>query len=153
MEKTKTLILFYSLSGNTKGLAHKTAKELGADIEEVFEVKKSSAFNAYFLGIIRALKRAKPLIKPLKSQINNYEKLIIMSPVWACKPAPAINTLFSLLPAGKKVELIMVSGGGGTKISTNTTKAIIKKQGCEVVGYKDLRAKKENGNVIFEQLK
>ena len=36
----KTLILFYSYTGKTKALAEKKAAELGADIEEIADMKK-----------------------------------------------------------------------------------------------------------------
>jgi len=135
----KTLILFYSFSGNTRKLASKKAAETGADIEEVTETKKMSVLKAYIIGAYRAMKRGKAEIQPIKSQLNSYEKIIIMAPVWASNPAPAFNSIVEQLPAGKKVELVMVSAGSGTKNSAEGTKNLFTARGCEVTDYIDIR--------------
>ncbi|MCL2159243.1 MAG: hypothetical protein FWH48_07550 [Oscillospiraceae bacterium] len=142
----KTAILYYSRSGNTKALAAKKAEELGADIEELIEIKKT----LMLVGLFRSMRRKKTEIQPIKLELDDYEKIIIMSPVWAGHPVSAINSVIERLPAGKKVELIMVSTGGGTNESAEGTKALVAKQGCEVVGYTDLKAKRNNGDVIAE---
>ena len=74
----KTIILYYSYSGNTKVLANKKSKELEADIEEIVEVKKPGMI----VGVYRALRQKKTDIHPIKSQLDSYDKIIIMSPVW-----------------------------------------------------------------------
>jgi len=144
----KTAILYYTHSGNTKALAGIKAKELGCDVEEITEVKKSNLIVAMYRGS----KRKKTEIQPIHLKLDDYEKIIIMSPVWAAHPVSAVNSVIDYLPAGKKVELIMVSGGGGTKRTTAGTKELIIKRGCEVVGYTDLRAQKRKGEVVSEVL-
>jgi flavodoxin len=135
----KTLILFYSFSGSTRKLASQKAAETGADIEEITETKKMFVLKAYTVGAFRAMKRKKVDIHPIKSQLNNYEKIIIMIPVWASNPAPAFNSIVEQLPAGKKVELVMVSAGSGTKDTAEGTKNLITARGCEVTDYTDIR--------------
>jgi len=135
----KTLILFYSFSGNTRKLASKKAAETGADIEEVTETKKMSVLKAYIIGAYRAMKRGKAEIQPIKSQLDSYEKIILMAPVWAGNPAPAFNSIIEQLPAGKKIELVMISAGSGTKKSAEGTKNLITARGCEVTDYIDIK--------------
>jgi flavodoxin len=135
----KTLILFYSFSGSTRKLASQKASETGADIEEIIETKKMSVLKAYTSGAYRAMKRKKTEIQPIKSQLNNYEKIIIMSPVWAGNPAPVFNSIIENLPSGKKIELVMVSAGSGTKKSAEGTKNLIAAHGCEVTDYTDIK--------------
>jgi len=62
-----------------------------------------------------------------------------MAPVWAGKPAPAFNNIVEQIPSGKKIELVMVSGGGGTKSSSKGTIELFTARGCEVTGYEDVR--------------
>jgi len=147
-QKRDTLILYYSHSGNTKALATKKAAELGADAEEVLEAKKPSVI----VGLFRAWKRRKTPIRPLGSRLDDYDRLVIMSPVWKANPVSAINGLIDLLPAGKKVELVMVSAGGGTKSSAEGTKALVTARGCEVVGYTDVAAKRKGGEVVSREM-
>ena len=148
----KTLIIFYSYSGNTKELALARAKETGADIEEITETKKQSTIAAYTTGCYMAIKGKKSEIIPLRSNLDDYEKIIIMSPIWAANPVPAVFNIFDLLPAGKKVELVMVSAGGGTKGSKERTKALVTARGCEVINYSDIKAKRKNGELVSELL-
>ena len=148
----KTLILFYSLSGNTKAFAEKKARELGADIEEILEEKKASMISVWVFGVSRALKRQTVPIKPIKSQISSYDTIIIMSPVWAGKPTPAINSVFALLPPGAKVEIIMVSAGGGTPKSSGGTKTLLTTRGCEVIGYTDVKVKRDQNGIAVQEL-
>ena len=145
----KTLILYYSRSGNTKAFAEQKTKETGADIEQILDMKKLSVFA----GILKSQRRIKTEIQPVKSQLVNYDKIIIMSPVWAGHPVPAINSLIECLPSGKQVEIVMVSSGGGTKKSAEGTKALVVKQGCELVGYTDVKVKLEGDEVIVQTLK
>lgn len=144
----KTIILYYSYTGNTRALAKKTAAELGVEVEEIFEVKKPFML----VGILRAFKRGKTEIQPLKSVLQAYEKIIIMSPVWGSFPVSAINTAIDCLPAGKQVEMIMVSAGGGTKKSAEGTKALITARGCEITCYRDVKVRRDGDAVYSEDL-
>jgi len=146
----KTLIMYYSYYGSTKALANQKAQELGADIEEVIEVKKP----IMPVGIYRAVTCAKTEIRPIQSQLDDYDKIIIMSPVWADHPVSAIYSVIDCLPEGKQVELVMVSGGGGTKSSCEGTKALVIARGCEIVGYANVEVKinRKTGEVITKSL-
>jgi len=137
----KTIILYHSWSGKTKALAVKKAGEIGADIEEIAEVKKLSGFGAFFVGAPKSIKRKTTNIKPIAADLTKYDQIIIMVPVWAGHPAPAFNNIVELVPSGKKIEIIMVSGGGGTKKSKEKTIKLFTDKGCEVTGYTDITAK------------
>jgi len=135
----KTIILYYSWSGKTKTLAVKKAGETGADIEEIKEVKRPSGFGAFFIGAPKAMKREKTEIKPISANIESYDQIIIMAPIWASHPAPAFNNIVELIPSGKKIELFMVSAGGGTKKTQQKTTELFTIRGCEVVSYTDIK--------------
>jgi len=136
----KTIILYYSYSGKTKRLANIKAKELEADIEEVIEEKKLSGFGSFFIGAPKAMSRKKTKVKPVSADLSVYEKIVIMAPVWAGHPAPAFNNIIEIIPSGKKIEVIMISAGGGTKNSRQKTIDIITAHGCEVTDYSDFKA-------------
>ncbi|MCL2196838.1 MAG: hypothetical protein FWB77_04415 [Treponema sp.] len=137
----KTIILYYSWSGKTKALAVKKAGEIGADIEEITEEKKISLIGSFFIGAPGAIKRKTAKIKPIAADLNNYEQIIIMAPVWASHPAPAFNNIVEAIPSGKKIEIILVSTSSGTKKSEEGTKKLFTDKGCEVVGYTDITEK------------
>ncbi|MDR2168114.1 MAG: hypothetical protein LBE35_09750 [Clostridiales bacterium] len=144
----KTLILYYSHSGKTQALARKRAEELGAEIEEIVEVKRPSVA----IGILRAIRRKKTPIAPLAADLGEFDKIIIMSPVWAGHPVSAINAAIALLPQGKQVEFVMNSAGGGTKKSAAGTKSLAVARGCEVVGYEDVKVTLNGGEIVVDIL-
>jgi len=139
----KTIILYYSLLGSTRTLAMKKAEEYGADIEEIIQTKKYNLFTSYVVGAFKSMRRKPVPIHPLQADLEGYERIVIMSPVWAACPAPAINSVFQLLPAGKKVELIMLSEGSGSAKTAKQTMEIVTASGCEVIGYIDVIKKKK----------
>lgn len=133
----KTIVLYYSFSGKTKKLAAQKAAELGADIEEIVPVRKPSKLGAYTAGIVRAMQRKATAVKPFQSDLNGYDTIVLMAPIWASHPAPAFNGAVGMLPSGKKVELIMVSAS--EKSEAEGTKALVAARGCEVTGYTDIK--------------
>ena len=134
----KTLVLFYSFTGKTKAIATKKAAELGADIFEIKETKKRNIFSAFTSGAFSAIKQKKVDIQSITTDLNSYEKIIIIMPIWASAPAPAFNSLLDFLPGNKSIELICVSGSG----KSNKEKVIKKLKGLKIniSNYMDIKA-------------
>jgi len=144
----KTIILYCSYTGRTHALAVKKATELDCDMEEIRDVKKPSLLAS----IKMASKREKSEIMPIQARLDKYDKIIIMSPVWASHPVPAVNSLIECLPAGKLIEFYFNSAGGGTKKSAEGTKALASAKGCEVVGYTDVQVKIKGDEILWKKL-
>ncbi|HBU12412.1 MAG TPA: hypothetical protein DEB31_06710 [Clostridiales bacterium] len=135
----KTLIVYYSYGGKTKRAAEEIAQKEGADLCEAVELKRLPGIGAFFIGCPQAAGgKARP-IHPLSKEMEAYEKIIIMGPIWAGNPAPAVNSIIDALPAGKKVEFRITSGGGQSKNHERTINRATAK-GCEVEGYVDMKA-------------
>ncbi len=71
----KTLVLYYSKSGNNKFLAEKIAESLQGDIESI----KTASFPIILLSTWLKFKIG---IKPFKNSIEDYDKVIICGPIW-----------------------------------------------------------------------
>lgn len=141
-EKMKTLVLYYSYSGKTRKAATEKAQKEGADIVEVKKKKPYSTLGAYFRGAPAAAKQKSVDIEELKCDLSGYDKIILAAPIWAGFPAPPINSVIHMLPAGKDVELIFTSGGGDSGKGAPKVKALVTGQGCTVVGYTDIKSSK-----------
>lgn len=135
----KTVVLFYSRTGKTKAEAERKAKDENADIFEVKEIKKRNPFTL-FTGCYRALTRKASEIKPITPDLQAYEKIILMGPIWAGHPAPPVNGMIKALPEGKRVEFVMTSSGGNSSKSAEGTKKLAESHGCEVIGYTDVKS-------------
>ncbi len=88
--------------------------------------------------------KARP-IHPLDKNMGDYDKIIIMGPVWAGAPAPAVNGIIDALPKGKRVEFRIVSGGGVSK-NHQVTIERAESKGCVVEGYEDMRGVNAKAN-------
>lgn len=134
----KTVIVYYSYTGKTKVFVEGKAKELNAETLEVTEEKARSKFNAYVFGSHAAMKQKTSEIEVLGVDLMNYEKIVIAGPIWAGLPAPAVNSIISLLPAGKEIEVYFTSGSGKSK-GQEKVKRLILQKGCSFSGYHDVK--------------
>jgi len=125
-----TAILYYSLSGNTKAYAEKIAAETGAELFEIREVKKRNGFAAFFPGVFHARGFKRSAILPFETDLAVFDEIVVMGPIWAGCPAPAVNSAIDQLPAGKAVSLVCTSGRGGFDLSK--TAAFITARDCTV---------------------
>jgi DNA-binding transcriptional ArsR family regulator len=87
----KACVIFYSYSGVTRGIAEGIRNSSGCDLVEVKTREEYSTFTAYTTGVLRSRKGVCDAIVPEEIDVSQYDLLIIGTPVWAWKPAPAIN--------------------------------------------------------------
>jgi len=121
----KSLVVYYSRTGNTKLVAEKIAKNLNADLCEILDKKNRSGKLVFLTGGYAALREKLTAIEVTKS-IDDYEFIIIGSPIWAGKITPAIRTFVSKNNfSKKKLALFITLGGNKTgKPLSNFKKAI-----------------------------
>lgn len=114
----KTVVIFYSLEGNTKFIAQAISKELQADIIELETVKEfpSSGFKKYIWGGKSIVFKQYPELKNKNLDLSVYENIIIGTPIWAGSYAAPLNTFVKQHSfSGKKVALFACHGGGGAE--------------------------------------
>ena len=119
-EEPKTLVLYYSLTGNTKLVAEEIANRLGADIEEITCV---DPYDTNFQACIqRCLQEREagvlPELQPLKADLSKYETIFIGYPVWfGTYATPVITFLKDADLSGKKIVPVCTFGSGGLESS------------------------------------
>jgi flavodoxin len=143
----KTIIIYYTFGGSTQKEAKRLAAELNATLCRVKETHNRSFLGSFIPGGYLAMHRKLVSIQPLDVNLNDYDQIYIGCPVWAGYPAPAFNAIVQQLPAGKKIELFLCSGGGGTQKSESGTKELIEKKGCSVASYRDVHTGAKPGKL------
>lgn len=111
----KTLIVHYSLEGNTAWTAERIAQELGADTLRLIPKKAypDKGFAKFFWGGKSAKMKESPELEPYSIDLNSYDCIILASPVWAGTFAPPLRTFIrSEKLAGKQFAFVMCSAGG-----------------------------------------
>lgn len=84
----KTLIAYYSWTGNNEYLAKDLQKRLNCDILKISEVKKRTGFKT----LLDIMFKRKPNIVHLNANLNSYDKIILISPIWAGRVANPLET-------------------------------------------------------------
>jgi len=135
----KTLVIFYSLTGNTKRIAEGLAAKESYDIAEAVGTFRPGPFKALVLGSFAARGLKAWAIKPLDADISAYERLMVLAPIWAGFPVPFINSVIAGLPEGKTVSFKAVSASGKSSCKERV-EAAIKAKGCTLESFEDIKA-------------
>lgn len=122
----KTLVVYYSQTGNTKAVAEIFQKELDADILELkCKVPYPDDFNATVEESRDEIqKNTGRALKNGKINLRKYKTIYIGYPVWFGTYAPPVATFIKENKlSGKEVVLFCTFGSGGTKSSSEGFKA------------------------------
>jgi flavodoxin len=102
----KSLVVYYTRTGNAKFVAETVAKQLGSDIEEIVDQKKRAGPIGWVSAGKDSTQEKETQIDPTKLSPQNYDLIVIGTPIWAWRPTPAIRTYTKQNDlSGKKVAL------------------------------------------------
>lgn len=79
----KTLVVYYSRKGSNKYLAEKISKQLTCNIEEI-----KPRINSFALFLMNF----NPGIKALKHKIQEYDRVIMIGPIWMGRFIPPLRS-------------------------------------------------------------
>ena len=134
----KSLITYYSYSGNTDKIARMFGKILQAKGEVHLQRLKPVAEIKGFIGQCAAARKGdKAILKEgVKFDVTSYDLVLIGSPVWAFAPTPAVNTFLANLTGlkGKKVVVLLTSGSGlGVKACFKNIRKVLEAKGASKI--------------------
>lgn len=111
----KTIVIYYSLEGNTREAAEKIAKGLNADILELKPVKEipTKGFLKFLAGGMQASLGLCPDMKAFVFQSHKYDRIVLGTPVWAGKCAPIIYSFLKKYEVHEKIAAVFTCSGGG----------------------------------------
>lgn len=125
----KTAIVYYSMNGNVRMAAEKVAAGIGADLIELVPKKAypDKGMKKFMWGGAAVTFKAKPDLEPYRFSKDDYDMVILGSPVWAGTFAPPLRTfLDSTDLSGKKIAVIATSAGGNSDKCINNLKTAAK---------------------------
>jgi flavodoxin len=112
----KTLIVYFSYEGNSALIAELVKAAIpGADTLELKleDDKKREGLAKFFWGGRQVMTHVKPTLRPYTAAINQYDLIILGTPVWAGSYSPAIASFLSQTKiSGKKIALYCCHAGG-----------------------------------------
>ena len=122
----KTLVVYYSYTGNCREIVNTLTNQIEADVLEILPAEKGLKYEAnnYALGtqLLNAIKAnpndasSYPAIDPVTTSLSGYKNIIIVTPLWWSQMAAIMQTcLFQSASqmAGKHVGMIVSSHSSG----------------------------------------
>jgi flavodoxin len=121
----KSLVVYYSRNGNTKFVAETIAAEIGADVEEIVDLKKRSGLLGFLIGGKDAMQGKETEIAPTTKSPADYDLIVVGTPNWASRITPATLTYLKKNNlSGKKVAGFF-SQDGDKPFSIDRIKALV----------------------------
>lgn len=111
----KTLVVYYSFDGNTKAAAEKIAAELSAELLELKPIKEipRKGIGKFLTGGMKATFGMGTKLQPIDIRPQEYDRIILGTPIWAGKAAPAINEFLKEYPVSEHIIGLFTCSGGG----------------------------------------
>ncbi len=122
-----TLVVFYSLTGNSKKIAEYISQENDYDLLELQPEEDISkkGFISMLKGSWQVIRKYTPLLKPYDVDLLQYKKIIIVTPVWVGNLTPAIHSFIKNEKIqNKKLAFIASHRGGPGKVFSHLKKAL-----------------------------
>lgn len=107
----RILIIYFSLSGNTKKLSTALSKHLNCDLEEITVKRKLKKCN--FFKKLRIVFNKNPELEEIKSNFDDYDMIFLGTPVWGGSAPFAVKKFLSVFKDKineKKVNVFFVAG-------------------------------------------
>ena len=128
----RSLVVYYSFAGKTKLVAQAIAEALNATLLEIRETRpRKPGALLYLTGGFAAMTNRGSKVNPMNVDIREYETIFIGSPIWASRPAPAINSfIYKTDLEGRRIIPFFTMGGDDSETAlANITAKIEKSQG------------------------
>lgn len=113
---SKTLVVYFTYSGNAKKVAERVAQLAGADL---FEIVAKNAYSSDYQTCVEEARKevaanARPEITDKVQDMDKYDTLVVGFPNWCSTcPMPVLTFLEQYDLTGKKIYSFVTNGGGG----------------------------------------
>ncbi|MDV7718925.1 hypothetical protein GA840_03550 [Pediococcus ethanolidurans] len=136
MTAKRSLIIYFSVSGNTKKAAEKLQQKVGADI---FQLQPAVPYPTSYDGLVSAGQNEKDhqihpkLGNPLPN-LSKYSKIYVGYPTWWSQPPMIIHSLFEQVDfTGKEIVAFSTSASTPLADTIDVIEKLAKKNGATLV--------------------
>jgi len=107
----KTLVIYYSNRGSTARIAKAIISATNSTGRELIDSNSQTGKGMMTLALSAMLGWSSSLRKP-DYNLDGFENILLMTPIWAGNPTPAMNTFLKKVNLrGKRVILALVGAG------------------------------------------
>ena len=113
---SRTLVAYYSMSGNTRAVANEIRDTIDADIEEIAEPHPRRGATGVIRALFDSIARRDPPILPAARDPAQYDVLLLGGPVWNRRMAgPLRHYARRYGAAAPHVAFFCTEGGRGAE--------------------------------------
>ncbi|MDP8266560.1 MAG: flavodoxin [Candidatus Aceula meridiana] len=153
-ERAKTLVVYYSRTGNTRKVAKRIAEKFDADVEELIDQKKRTGFIGFSAAGKDALAHNLTTIDALKLNPQDYDVILIGTPSWFSNMTPAVRTFISQYDlSDKRVGVFATANKTGVKSTVDKITKIISKDDFKNIPKLPLVKKDLEKSLLEERIK
>ncbi len=141
----RVLIVYYSRSGMNRKIAEELQKLLGSDIEGLVDLTNRSGILGFIFGGRDAFLKRTTRIRPVEKKPEDYDLMVICTPVWAGTISPAVRTYLKESGGNiKNFAFLSVSGSGeGNIAALHHIEALLNKKAVASLLLKDREVVRE----------
>jgi hypothetical protein len=108
----RSLVVYYSLAGNTRTVAERTAGDLGADIAEIRAARYQSGAFRILRAAFDSWRGRLPPIDASGPLPDEYDFVLLMAPVWAGRAATPMRAYLTQNRGRLKRAAFLLTCGG-----------------------------------------
>ena len=152
----KTLIVYFSLEGNTAWAAEQIAGRCGFDVLRLVPAKAypDSGFKKFFWGGKSAVMAETPKLEPYDFDAAAWDRIVFGFPVWAGNMAPPLRTFIKENDlSGKRFAAFACQSGNGAEKAFAKLRAALGAEALEaelVLIDPKARPSEENGRKLAD---
>lgn len=124
----KTLVVYFSQSGNAQWMAERISSALSADTLRLVPKKAYPAkgFGKFFFGGGSAVFKEAPELEPYQTDLGQYGRIVFVTPVWAGTVTPPLRTFIQTEHLeGKRFAFAACSMGGSAEKTFAALKSLL----------------------------
>ena len=149
---SKTLILCYSRTGNTKAACNVLRQELDADILELDDLTNREEKLGFFRAIVECVFNIETKIYPAKPDFAPSDNIILGTPVWGGGLSLAMRTLLAHNYFDrKKVIIFVTTNGEESKSQTEKARNLVRRAGGNPGPFFQVLARKKIDGKRFDR--
>ena len=123
----KGIVIFYSLTGQTKKAAEQICSGLHLDLLEIETARHmpKNRLLSVFMGGAMVNLGLYPSIKPSSISLESYDYIILGTPVWAGKCAAPVKSFIKKYGINKAIAIFTSSGSGENEKCIGELKSVL----------------------------
>ncbi|TXT62132.1 MAG: Flavodoxin, FldA [Promethearchaeota archaeon] len=130
----KSLIAYYTRTGNTRQIAQLIAKKLNSDLDEIVDTKKRSGIFGFLKAGYEATMKKTTQIKEINKKPGEYDFIILGTPNWNKRMTPALRTyILKFKDVFNQMAIFCSAGGRGVQNFLESVEQLCDKKAVAVM--------------------